>query len=124
MVTITMELSLLALQAVKIALHATDKATGGALEKAGANVLDFLTKRFQDQLQVKKSESKLLEAAIVSKAESDQKFQEDLEKLVVHYHQVQSSNHVSQNTETGVNINVPNNSGNVVGQQIGSQFRS
>ncbi len=42
-----MELSVLALQAANIALWAIDKASGGALEKAGADVLDFLTRRFQ-----------------------------------------------------------------------------
>lgn len=118
-----MELSLLALQAVKIATYAVDNVTGGALEKAGANVLDFLTKKFKGKLQVGMTEPKLLEAAIISEAGSDQKFQKELEKLVTNYQQIQNSSQVSQNTEKGVNINVGANSGNVVGQQIGSQFR-
>ena len=119
-----MELSLLAVQAVKIALYTADKATGGALEKAGANVLDFLTKRFRDRLQVKESAPKLLEATIISEAQSDRKFQEELEKLVSQYQQAQNFNQVSQSTEAGVNINVGSNSGSVVGQQIQSQFCS
>ncbi|KAM3095729.1 hypothetical protein ACKFKG_12765 [Phormidesmis sp. 146-35] len=117
-----MELSVLALQAVNIALHAIDKVSGGALEKAGADVLGFLTNRFQGKLQIEKSESKLLEAAILSEAEWDSKFQEDLKKLVTHYQQIQNSSHVSQNTDSGVNIKVDENSGTVVGQQIGQQF--
>jgi hypothetical protein len=117
-----MELSVLALQAVKVALWAIDKASGGALEKAGADVLGFLTKRFQGKLQINKSEPKLLEAAILSEAEWDRQFQEDLERLVTHYQQIQNSSHVSQSTESGVNINVDKNAGTVVGQQIGQQF--
>ena len=117
-----MELSVLALQAVNIALYAIDKVSGGALEKAGADVLGFLAKRFQGKLQIEKSEPKLLEAAILSEAEWDRKFQEDLERLVTHYQQVQNSSNVSQSTESGVNINVDKNSGTVVGQQIGQQF--
>jgi hypothetical protein len=41
-----MELSVLVLQAVNIALWAIDKASGGALEKAGADVLGFLANRW------------------------------------------------------------------------------
>jgi len=117
-----MELSVLALQAVNIAMWAIDKASGGALEKAGADVLGFLAKRFQDKLQIDKSEPKLLEATIISEAEWDSKFQEDLERLVTHYQQIQHSSHVSQQTESGVNINVDKNSGTVVGQQIEQRF--
>ncbi len=116
-----MELSVLALQAVNIALYAIDKVSGGALEKAGADVLGFLSKRFQDKLQIEKSQSKLLEAAILSEAEWDKKFQEDLEMLVTHYQQVKNTSKVSQNTESGVNINVDKNSGTVV-EQIGDRF--
>lgn len=117
-----MELSVLALQAGNIALWAIDKASGGALGKAGENVLDFLVKRFQGKLQIDKSKPKLLEAAILSEAERDSKFQEDLERLVTDYQKIQNSSHVSQNTESGPNINVDKNSGTVVGQQIGQQF--
>jgi hypothetical protein len=117
-----MELSVLALQAVNIALWATDKASGGALEKAGADVLGFLVRRFQGKLQIDKSEPKLLEAAILSEAEQDRKFQEDLERLVTRYQQVQNTSYVSQSTKSGININVDKNSGTVVGQQIGQQF--
>ncbi|MDJ0696450.1 MAG: hypothetical protein QNJ49_22680 [Mastigocoleus sp. MO_167.B18] len=117
-----MELSVLALQAVNIALWAVDKAAGGALEKAGTDVLDFLTNRFQGKLQIRESERKLLEAAILSQAEWDNKFQEDLERLVNNYQQLQNTT-VSQNTQSGVNLNVNNNnSGTVIGQQnIGQQ---
>jgi len=116
-----MELSVLILQAVNIALYSIDKVSGGALEKAGADVLGFLVKRFQGKLQIEKSEPKLLEAAILSEAEQDRTFREDLERLVTHYQQIQNSSHVSQNTESGVNINVDKNSGTVV-EQIGDRF--
>lgn len=116
-----MELSALVLQAINIALYSIDKVSGGALEKAGADVLGFLVKRFQGKLQIGKSELKLLEATILSEAEQDRKFREDLERLVTHYQQIQNSSHVSQNTKSGVNINVDKNSGTVV-EQIGDRF--
>lgn len=116
--------SLLAAQAVKIALYALDNVTGGALEKAGANILTFLTKRFQDRLQIGKSESQLLEAAIISEASSDKEFQAELEKLVMNYSQIENSTQISQSTESGVNVNVQSNSGaiNVGGQHVGTQI--
>lgn len=117
-----MEPSVLALQAVNIALWAIDKASGGALEKAGADVLGCLAKKFQGKLQIDKSDPKLLEAAILSEAEWDSKFQKDLERLVTHYQKIQNSSHVSQSTESGVNINLGENSGTVVGQQIEQKF--
>jgi hypothetical protein len=117
-----MELSVLALQAANIALWAIDKASGGALEKAGADVLDFLKRRFQSKLEIKGSEEKLLEAAILSEAEWDKKFQEDLERLVSHYQQIQSTSYVSQSTDSGVNVNVGSNPGTVIGQQIEQQL--
>jgi glycyl-tRNA synthetase beta subunit len=117
-----MELSLLALQAVNIALYAIDKVSGGALEKAGADVLNFLVERFQGKLQIEKSEPKLLEAAILSESERDKKFREELERLVTYYKEVQDTSRVSQNTESGVNINVDKNSGTVVGQQVEQKF--
>ncbi|MBH8554322.1 hypothetical protein I8751_18520 [Nostocaceae cyanobacterium CENA357] len=116
-----MELSVLALQAVNIALWAIDKAAGGALEKAGVDVRDFLIQRFQGKLEIRESEPKLLEAAVLSEAEWDKKFQEDLERLVNKYQQIQSTS-VSQSTESGVNVNVNSNPGTVIGQQIGQQF--
>ncbi|MBE9141133.1 hypothetical protein IQ254_28695 [Nodosilinea sp. LEGE 07088] len=116
-----MELSVLALQAANIALWAIDKVSGGALEKAGADVLEFLTKRFQGKLQVRGTKPELLEAAILSEAEWDGEFRNSLEKLVNQYQQIQN-NSVSQNTQSGVNVNVGNNPGTVIGQQIGQQF--
>ncbi|MBD2311474.1 hypothetical protein H6G20_07355 [Desertifilum sp. FACHB-1129] len=116
-----MELSVLALQAANIALWAIDKVSGGALEKAGADVLEFLTKRFQGKLQVRGTKPELLEAAILSEAEQDGEFRNNLEKLVNQYQQIQN-NSVSQNTQSGVNVNVWNNPGTVIGQQIGQQF--
>lgn len=119
-----MDLSVLALQAVNITLCTLDKFTGGALEKAGADVLDFLTARFQGRFELEraKKERKILEAAIVSEAEFDRMFQEDLEKLVIQYQQIQNASNVSQVTESGVNLNVNNNSATVIGQQVGQQF--
>ncbi|NEO32175.1 MAG: hypothetical protein F6K36_17425 [Symploca sp. SIO3C6] len=117
-----MELSILVSRGVNIALWAIDKVSGGALEKAGADVLGLLTKKLQGKLQIKGSDRKLLEAAILSEAERDKKFQEDLEKLVNQYQQIQNTAHVSQSTESGVNVNVDNNSGQVIGQQIGQQI--
>jgi hypothetical protein len=119
---LTGSLSVLALQAVNIALFTIDTVSGGALEKAGADILEFLQKRFQGRLRVDKSESKLLEAAILSEAELDKKFQEDLERLVTQYQQIQSRSYVSQATESGVNVSVDKNSGTVVGQQIEQKF--
>lgn len=116
-----MELSLLALQASKIALWAVDKVSGGALEKAGTDVLELLSKRFQGKLQIRESKPELLEAAVLSEAEWDREFREDLEKLVNQYKKAQKSS-VSQNTDSGVNINVGDNSGTVIGQQIGQQL--
>ncbi|MDP5337032.1 MAG: hypothetical protein NWQ28_00460 [Nodularia sp. (in: cyanobacteria)] len=112
-----MELSVLALQATNIAFWAIDKASGGALEKAGADVLEFLTKRFQGKLQIRESKPELLEAAILSEAEWDKKFQDNLEKLVNQYQQRENFS-VSQSAESGVNINVGSNPGTVIGQQI------
>lgn len=119
-----MDLSVLALQAVNIAIYALDKATGGALDKAGADVFDFLKARFQGRLQLEmaKEEPKLLEAAILSEAEFDKRFHEDLERLITQYQQIQTTSNVSQNTKSGVNIKVDNNPGRVIGQQIGQQF--
>jgi hypothetical protein len=113
---VNMELSFLAFQAVKIAFESIDKASGGALEKAGANILDFLMKRFQDKLQINGSEPKLLEAAILIEAERDNQFQEDLSKLVNQYQKIQNISNVSQNTNSGVNFNGVNE-GTVIGQQ-------
>lgn len=121
-ITTNMELSILALQAVNIALWAIDKASGGALEKAGADVVSLLTQRFQGKLQIQGSEAKRLEAAILSEAEWDKNFQYELEKLVTQYQQIQNNSNVSQNTESGVNVNVGSNPGTVIGQQIGQQF--
>jgi hypothetical protein len=119
-----MDLSVLALKAVSIALYVIDKTTGGALEKAGENVLGFLMARFEGKLKIDKfkEEPKILEAAIVSEAESDKQFQKDLERLVTQYQQIQNSSNVSQITQSGVNQNINNNSGTVIGQQIGQQF--
>jgi len=122
--TTNMDLSVLALQAVNIVLYLLDKSTGGALEKAGADVFEFLKARFQGRLQLEraKEEPKLLEAAIVSEAESDKRFQEDLERLVTQYQQTQNISNVSQTTQSGVNLNVNHNPGTVIGQQIDKQF--
>lgn len=119
-----MDLSVLALEAVKIAIYVLDKATGGALDKAGADVFDFLKARFQGRLSLEmaKEEPKILEAAILSEAQSDNSFHKDLERLVTQYHHIQTTSNVSQNTHSGVNINVDNNPGRVIGQQIGQQF--
>ncbi len=119
-----MDLSVLALQAVNIVMYLLDKSTGGALEKAGADVLEFLKARFQGRLQLEraKEEPKLLEAAIVSEAESDKRFQEDLERLVTQYQQTQNISNVSQTTQSGVNLHVNHNPGTVIGQQIDKQF--
>ena len=118
-----MELSLLAVEAARIAGYAANKVTGGTLSKAGANVLEYLSQRFKNRLSMSDTEPKRLEAAIISEAESDSAFKTELEKLVVNYQQIQSSDSVTQNTDKGVNINAPNNAGTVVGQQIQSQFR-
>lgn len=101
-----------------------DKATGGALEKAGVDVMEFLKARFRGRLNLEQAreESKLLEAAIVSEAQQDVKFREDLEKLITEFQQVQNISNVSQNTQSGVNVNVNSNPGTVIGQKIDQQF--
>ena len=78
-----MEISVLALEAVNIVLSTLDKATGGALEKAGADVFDFLKARFNGRFEFKQVEKErdILKAAIVSEANRDKRFQEDLERL-------------------------------------------
>lgn len=119
-----MDLSFLAMQAVNITLYVLDKATGGALEKAGVDVVEFLKARFRERLNIDQAreEPKLLEAAIVSEAQEDAKFQEDLEKLITQFQQLQNISNVSQNTQSGVNLNVNNNPGTVIGQKIDQQF--
>jgi predicted Zn-dependent protease len=119
-----MDLLVLAPKAVEIALSAIDQVTDGALQQAGADLLSFLKTRFLGRLQITKAteDKKLLEAAIISEANSDQKFQKDLEKLVTQYNNIQNSYNISQSTESGVNISVDNNPGTVIGQQIGQQF--
>jgi hypothetical protein len=57
----------------------------------------------------------------VSEAEWDGAFRNNLEKLVNQYQQIQN-NSISQNTQSGVNVNVGNNPGTVIGQKIGQQF--
>jgi hypothetical protein len=117
-----MELSVLALQAVNIALFATDKIAGGALEKIGAEILDLLRRRFHGRLTLEEAvrEPKLLEAAIISESEHDKTFQRELEQLVSHYHQVQNSFNMSG---SGVQVNVTTNTGKVTGQEINNFFR-
>ncbi len=120
-----MELTVLAAEAVRITIYMLDKATGGALEKAGADVLDLLKKKFQGRFKLEqaKEKPKLLEATIISEAQLDKSFQENLERLVTQFKQIQNnSSEVFQNTESGVNVNVTNNPGTVIGQQIGQQF--
>lgn len=116
-----MELSLLALQAANIALWAVDKLSGGALEQAGANILSLLSKKLHGKLRVGESKPALIQAAILSEAENDKKFQLELEELVSHFNSLDNGS-VYQNTDSGVNVNVGNNSGTVIGQQIGQQF--
>jgi 2Fe-2S type ferredoxin len=117
-----MDLSVLAAQAVTIVLYTLDKATGGALERAGSDVLDFLKARFQGRVQLDKArrEHKLLETVILDEARLDGQFKEDLERLVTQFQQIQSvqnTSNVTQNTQSGVNLNVNSNTGTVIGQQ-------
>jgi hypothetical protein len=87
-----MDLSSLTDQAVIIALYTIDKAAGGALEKASADVLDFLKSRFRGRVSIDqaKQNKELLEAVIVEEARLDQQFKNDLERLVTQFQQVQS----------------------------------
>ena len=117
-----MDMSTLAAQAVTIVLYALDKATGGALEKAGGDVLDFLKVRFRWRVSLDKAkqEHKILEAAIINEAQFDRQFKEVLESLVTQFQQIQSiqnTSNVTQNTQSGVNLNVHSNTGTVIGQQ-------
>lgn len=117
-----MDMSTLAAQAVTIVLYALDKATGGALEKAGGDVLDFLKARFRGRVSLDKAkqEHNILEAAIIDEAQSDRQFKEDLESLVTQFQQIQSiqnTSNITQNTQSGANLNVHSNTGTVIGQQ-------
>jgi hypothetical protein len=116
-----MELTVLALQAANIAMWAIDKASSGALEKAGADVLDFLKNKFQNKLQIGSTIPELVQAAIISKAEQDGRFRDELEGLVKQYHQIYSSSVSNQATNSDVNVNFNNDSGVNVDQQIGNQ---
>ncbi|MFM8927824.1 MAG: hypothetical protein ACKOFA_06505, partial [Rhodoluna sp.] len=120
--TLFMDMSTLAAQAVTIVLYALDKATGGALEKAGGDVLDFLKARFRGRVSLDKAkqEHNILEAAIIDEAQSDRLFKEDLESLVTQFQQIQSiqnTSNITQNTQSGANLNVHSNTGTVIGQQ-------
>jgi len=117
-----MELSILAAEASRIAFWAIDKASSGALGKAGADVLLFLKTKFQDKLQINQSDPQILESVILNEAQLNSQFQEDLQRLVNYYHQIQNSPNISQHTESGVNINLGSNSGTFVGQQIEQKF--
>ncbi len=117
-----MDISALAAQAVTIVLYALDKATGGALEKAGTDILDFLKTRFRGRVSLDKAkqEYRFLEAAIIDESRLDRQFKEDLERLVTQFQQIQSVENISnvtQNTQSGVNLNVNSNTGTVIGQQ-------
>ena len=119
-----MELSLLALQAAKIAIWALDKTSGGALEKAGADVLDLLRKKFQGKLQIsKEAQPQQLQAQILGEAERDKRFHEDLHRLVSWYQKIESNSSFSQSTQSGVSISVNTNTGKVTGQEINNFFR-
>jgi 2Fe-2S type ferredoxin len=117
-----MDLSALTTQAVTIVLYTLDKATGGALERAGADVLDFLKARFRGRVHLDKAKQdhKFLEAAIIDEARLDGQFKEDLEGLVTQFQQIQSAqntSNVTQSTQSGVNLNVNSNTGTIIGQQ-------
>jgi ferredoxin len=117
-----MDLSSLAAQAVTIVLYTIDKAAGGALEKASADVLDFLKSRFRDRVSIDqaKQDRKFLEAAIIDEAQLNKEFKEDLEKLVTQFQQVpsvQNTSTVTQNAGSGVNLSVNSNTGTIIAQQ-------
>jgi 2Fe-2S type ferredoxin len=117
-----MDMPALAVQAVTIVLYALDKATGGALEKAGADVLDFLKARFRGRVRLDKAkhDHRFLEAVIIDEARLDRQFREDLERLVTQFRQIQSVQNfssITQNTHTGVNLNINSNTGTIIGQQ-------
>ena len=117
-----MDLSALAAQAVTVVFYTFDKATGGALEKAGADILGFLKARFRGRVSFNKAERdrKFLESAIIDEARLDRQFEEDLKRLVTRFQQIQSVKNISnitQNTQSGVNLNVNSNMGTVIGQQ-------
>lgn len=116
-----MELTVLALQAANIATWAIDKASGGALERAGADILDFLKNKFQNKLQIGRTSPELIQAAILSKAKQDEQFKNELEDLVKQFHQIRGASVSNQATNSGVNVNFNNSSGVSVNQQIGNQ---
>ncbi|PSR17930.1 hypothetical protein C8255_09960 [filamentous cyanobacterium CCP3] len=119
--TTNMELTVLALQAANIATWAIDKASGGALERAGADVLDFLKNKFQNKLQIGSMSPELIQAAILSKAKQDEHFKNKLEGLVKQFNQIRSASVSNQETDSGVNVSFNNSSGVSINQQIGNQ---
>ncbi len=115
-----MSLSVLALEATSIVIQILSKVANGTLEKAGSDILDFLRARFEGRLKIEETVDtpQLLEAAIVSEAQLDSTFEENLEKLIERYQSIQKTYSVSQSTESGVNLSVDENTGTIIGQKI------
>lgn len=110
-----MDVSTLASAAAQIIVATINKTSDGAVQKVGSDIVDFLKKQFQGRLQIESAKPEALEADILSKAERDPKFREDLARLVSQYEQIKSNSpHISQ---SGVNINVNHNTGKVTGQE-------
>jgi ferredoxin len=118
-----MDLSTFAAQAVTIILYSLDKATDGALEKAGADILDFLKARFRGRVSLDNpnQDRKYLEATIIKEAKQDSQFKQDLERLIIQFQEnkpLQNISNFTQETQSGVNFNITHSPGSTfVGQQ-------
>ncbi|HIK13357.1 MAG TPA: hypothetical protein IGS52_24375 [Oscillatoriaceae cyanobacterium M33_DOE_052] len=118
-----MDVSQLALSTIKILQAISDKALDGALGKIGSDLVDFLNKKFQGRFQIKGAKPEVLEAEILREAQGDNKFCEELERLVREYHHRERESNSPNISQSGVNISVNNNTGKVTGQEINNFFR-
>jgi len=109
----------LATATAKIVIDVLDKVTGGALEEVGVQILQYLKAQFKGRLKLDQvnKDPDLLKARILEEAIEDQNFKSDLEQLVVKFQKMESNSaKVTQNNQSGVNINADNS--RVVGQQF------
>lgn len=109
----------LAAETVKIVLQVLDKVTGGALEEAGVQILQYLKSRLQGvfRLDQAKQNPEQLKTVILDKVIDDEIFRNELEQLVIKFQKLESTTaKVIQNTQSGVNINADNST--VIGQQF------
>lgn len=112
----------LAIASTEIIKFVSGKAVGGALEKVGEQVLLKVQEALPENISLTQEKSELLQAAVVSRAQSDERFYHSLETLVCEFKRLQTGS--SQASSSGVNIQISGGSQkNVIGQQNNSFFR-